>query len=351
MDDDRKPPPTMEEIHEFMITHFLSKTESSTREVARHFLEAREWHIDASVSDFNDAVASTVASSAATTRRNVTNPRDGEDRVDPRVLAARTLSSILHPRVSSPPPIRLRSPRSPPSRARNPFSDDSDEQDQQDAAIPSSSRRLKFRSISEILSVTPELVPITVTVWRNGFTLDTNNRLNTLDDPANASALRFFESLESPRTFDSKDGKQRFVIKLIRRQREDFPPEESPKPFQGVGRTLSEPDSVSTDPPPASSDSLTTEPTPSSVAMEIDLTAPTTLIPVILADGTRIVSRFNTHHTIRDVRNFIDAATPGASSRDYQLIIMGFPPKTLTDLDQTIDQAGISNSLLTQKFY
>ncbi|RID66128.1 hypothetical protein BRARA_D01291 [Brassica rapa] len=154
-------------------------------------------------------------------------------------------------------------------------------------------------------------------------------------------AAAFVESLESPRSLDSPGGKRRVLITLIRRQQEDF--HEPPKPFQGVGRTLAEPDSV----PPASSDSLTTEPTPS-----MDPTAPTTSIKVILADGTPIVSRFTTtHHTIRDVRDFIDAATPGAS-RDYQLLIMGSSPPTplTTDLDQTIDQAGISNSVLTLKF-
>ncbi|KAF3583031.1 hypothetical protein DY000_02034143 [Brassica cretica] len=204
------------------------------------------------------------------------------------------------------------------------------------APLPSSSRRLNSRSVSEILSDTPQLVRSIVTIWRNGFTLD-DHPLSTLDDPDNAIFLEVVESLESPRELDSPETKQRFFIKLIRRQQEDFP-QDSPKPFQGVGRTLAE--------PPASSDSLATEPTPS-----MDPTAPTTSIKVILADGTPIVSRFTTtHHTIRDVRDFIDAATPDAS-RDYQLLIMGSPPTPLTtDLGQTIEQAGISNSVLTQKF-
>jgi UBX domain-containing protein 1 len=73
-----------------------------------------------------------------------------------------------------------------------------------------------------------------------------------------------------------------------------------------------------------------------------------TSIQLRLADGTRMVSRFNHHHTIRDVRAFIDASRPGGVT-SYQLQTMGFPPKQLTDLDQTIELAGIANSVVIQK--
>ncbi|KAF8051015.1 hypothetical protein N665_1820s0001 [Sinapis alba] len=342
MDDDHNVPPAMEEIRQKVISSFITKITSSSREVARLFLEAHQWDIDSAVSAFNEVVAL----EASSDRRNVTNPRDR----DSRTLSSNPLRVDIP--VSS--PIRLRSPRSP-SRARNPFSREAtqradNEQDQHveaskesddDVSSSSSSRRLKLRSISEILSATPQVLRSIVTVWRNGFTLD-DEPLSTLDVPENAVFLKFIESLESPRVLGSPDSKQRFLIKLIRRQQEDFPPKDSPKPFQGVGRTLAEPDSL----PPASPDSLTIEPTPT-----MDPTAPTTTIKIILSDGTPILSRFTTHHTIRDVRDFIDASTPDAASTDYQLLIMASPPTPLTtDLDQTIDQAGISNSVLTQKF-
>uniref|UniRef100_M4ENA5 UBX domain-containing protein n=1 Tax=Brassica campestris TaxID=3711 RepID=M4ENA5_BRACM len=294
-DDDHKPPPTTEEIRQKMISSFTTEITSSSEQVAILILEAHQWDIAAAVSAFRDAVVA-AADAASTARANAHST------------------------------IRLRSPRSP-SRAFSPSDgnilsdsdekeyDDAMESDDVDRDLPSSSsslaslpRRLKFRSLSEILSVTPQVIPRTVTLYRNGVTFDDDNILWPLDDPQCAEYL-----------------------------------EEPPKPFQGVGRTLAEPDSV----PPASSDSLTTEATTS-----IDPTAPTTSIKVILADGTPIISRFTTtHHTIRDVRDFIDAATPGAS-RDYQLLIMGSSPPTplTTDLDQTIDQAGISNSVLTLKF-
>ncbi|KAF3582005.1 hypothetical protein DY000_02034054 [Brassica cretica] len=286
-----------------MISSFTTEITSSSEQVAILILEAHQWDIAAAVSAFRDAVVA-AADAAAAARPNV------------------------------PSPVRLRSPRSPsrafsPRPARNPFSreamerdgnilSDSDEKENEDPMesddverdLSSLPRRLKFRSLSKFFRF--------------------------------PCRFKVVESLDSPRVLDSPGGKRRAVITLIRRQGEDFP--EPPKPFQGVGRTLAEPDSV----PPASSDSLIAEPTPS-----MDPRAPTTSIKVILADGTPIVSRFTTsHHTIRDVRDFIDAARPDAS-RDYQLLIMGSSPPTplTTDLDQTIEKAGIPNSVLTQKFW
>lgn len=96
---------------------------------------------------------------------------------------------------------------------------------------------------------------------------------------------------------------------------------------------------------PVTSSVTAPSPTPSLV---VDETQPTTSIQLRLADGTRIVSRFNNHHTVRDIRGFIDASR-ASSPGNYQLQTMGFPPKQLTDLDQTIDQAGIANSVVIQK--
>lgn len=85
------------------------------------------------------------------------------------------------------------------------------------------------------------------------------------------------------------------------------------------------------------------------VGLVVDSSAPTTSIQVRLADGTRMVARFNLHHTIRDVRAFIEASRPGGA-RNYQLQTMGFPPKQLTDPEQTIEEAGIASSVVIQKF-
>ncbi|KAJ6935030.1 hypothetical protein NC652_010120 [Populus alba x Populus x berolinensis] len=48
-----------------------------------------------------------------------------------------------------------------------------------------------------------------------------------------------------------------------------------------------------------------------------------------LADGTRMVAHFNNSRTVNDIGSSIDASRPGGA-RNYQLQLMGFPPKLLT---------------------
>ncbi|KAK5795116.1 hypothetical protein PVK06_036373 [Gossypium arboreum] len=68
-----------------------------------------------------------------------------------------------------------------------------------------------------------------------------------------------------------------------------------------------------------------------------------------LADGTRLVAHFNLHNTIGDIISFIDAFRP-ESATIYQLQMMEFPPKPRVDPTQTVEQAGLINSVVIQKF-
>jgi len=126
-------------------------------------------------------------------------------------------------------------------------------------------------------------------------------------------------------------------------------PEKRTVAFQGVGRTLGGSASSSTTETTAdaSGAALSSAPPPSA-GLVVDPTQPSTQIQLRLADGTRMVAHFNYHHTINDIRAFIDASRPGAS-RTYQLQTVGFPPKQLNDLNQTIEQAGLANSVIIQK--
>ncbi|VVA98835.1 unnamed protein product [Arabis nemorensis] len=358
MADDNSP---ATEMREKLISSF-TKTTSSSREEAHSFLETHHWNL-------HDAVSAAFASTA------VSNVFNTNDEKLPRIVDARARSLNLridiphspHDEVSdhipsklAPWPSRLRS-RSPP-RARYPLlskrqpagsnrtSGDTSAGTDRDSDVPHENHGERDQSGTMVqdpkeatdLDVERPLVVTTevVTIWRNGFTVD-NHPFETFDNPENVNHIENLQNWESPREFKGR-------IRLIWRQEEDF--HESPKPFtpfQGVGRTLDGSDSVPAE-PPASSNSLTTA-LPPSVSLVVDPAAPTTSIQLKLADGTTIVSKFNTHHTVRDIRGFIDESRPDGS-KDYQLLIMGVPPKPLTYLDQTIVDAAISNSVLIQKY-
>lgn len=191
----------------------------------------------------------------------------------------------------------------------------------------------------------PEAVTHNITFWRNGFTVD-DGPLRRLDDPENASFLESIAKSECPKELEPADRKTSVQVKLMRKEENCPIPEKRVPTFQGMGRTLGS-SSTSTEPTEAITTSLTTAPPPAMGLVVVD-TLPSTSIQLRLADGTRMVSRFNYHHTLRDIRAFIDASRPGGS-RTYQLQTVGFPPKQLTDLDQTIEQAGLANSVVIQK--
>lgn len=197
----------------------------------------------------------------------------------------------------------------------------------------------------------PETVTHTITFWQNGFTVD-DGPLRMLDDPANASFLESIRKSECPRELEPADRRTAVHVNLVRKEQNCPEPERRRVPFQGAGRTLGSSSSSdptpSSSPTPASSTPLNAAPTPS-IGLVVDPNLPTTSIQLRLADGTRMVSRFNLHHTIREIRAFIDASRPTGKAGSYKLQTMGFPPKQLTDLDQTIEQAGLANSVIIQR--
>lgn len=198
------------------------------------------------------------------------------------------------------------------------------------------------------LLLPPESVTHTITFWTNGFTID-DGPLRRFDDPENASFLESIRKSECPKELEPEDRRTSVRVNLTRRE-EDCPvPEKRRALFQGVGRTLGSSSSSNAEQGDSigAISSFTAAPTPS-VGLVVDESQPSTSIQLRLADGTRMVSRFNYQHTIRDIRGFIDASRPGGS-RNYQLQTVGFPPKQLSDLDQTVEQAGLANSVVIQK--
>ncbi|KAK6142433.1 hypothetical protein DH2020_022781 [Rehmannia glutinosa] len=214
-------------------------------------------------------------------------------------------------------------------------------QARQAGAVEASSEHLLPSSSSRSFAGTARLLS-----GRNGFTVD-DGPLRRLDDRQNASFLESIRKSECPMELAPADKRTAVHVNLTRKEEDYRQPEKRRLPFHGVGRTLGSTSDVTPTEPTNVPIVLTAAPTPS-FGLVVDQDKPCTSIQLRLADGTRMVSRFNNYHTIRDIRGFIDASRPDGP-RTYQLQTMGFPPKQLTDLDQTIEEAGIANSVVIQK--
>ncbi|KAK1422571.1 hypothetical protein QVD17_17854 [Tagetes erecta] len=195
------------------------------------------------------------------------------------------------------------------------------------------------RSLTAEPAPAPHNVVHNIVFWTNGFTVN-DGPLRSLDDPQNAPFLQSIKKSECPRELEPTDRKSSVHVNLIRRDENYREPVVTTVAFQGVGRTLGR----NTDEATSSANTSNADAT----TLAVDATLPSTSIQLRLADGTRMIAHFNHHHTVADIRAFINASRPDGS-RVYHLQTVGFPPKLLSDPNQTIEQAGLANSVVIQK--
>ncbi|KAL1201735.1 Plant UBX domain-containing protein 3 [Cardamine amara subsp. amara] len=154
----------------------------------------------------------------------------------------------------------------------------------------------------------PEPVIHNIVFWSNGFTVD-DGPLRKLDDPENASFLDSIRKSECPKELEPADRRAPVHVNLMRRDEKCPEQEKLTVSFQGVGRTLGGASSSTSSSLSHLAD-IAAVPPPSQ-SLVVDETLPSTSIQLRLTDGTRIVAKFNNHHTVNDIRAFIDISRPG----------------------------------------
>ncbi|OXB66733.1 hypothetical protein ASZ78_005708 [Callipepla squamata] len=188
-------------------------------------------------------------------------------------------------------------------------------------------------------------VQILLKLWRNGFSLD-DGELRSYSDPINAQFLESVKRGEIPVEL------QRLVHGgQVNLDMEDHQEQEYVKPrlrfkaFSGEGQKLGSltPEIVSTPSSPEEEDkSILNAP------VLIDDSVPATKIQIRLADGSRLIQRFNQTHRIKDIRDFIIQSRPAFATTDFVLVTT-FPNKELTDESLTLREADILNTVILQQ--
>ena len=145
----------------------------------------------------------------------------------------------------------------------------------------------------------------------------------------------------APMAIMNVEKNQEVEVKLEQHQEKYKAPKKKYAPFGGGGQRLGSPT-----PGPASSrevntpsDSKTAEPassiTAASPAVQVNDSEPIISLQIRLADGTRLVSRFNITHTIGDVYSFVAASNAANATREWVLMTT-FPSKELTEKGQVL---------------
>jgi len=187
---------------------------------------------------------------------------------------------------------------------------------------------------------------VTLTLWKDGvFSVDDGESPVVPRNPnTDPDARRFIESVmrgQLPDEFSSA-----VDLDVVDKRGEEFkaPPMKS---FSGAGHRLGSavPDVVNATP---SSTSEATAPRPPPTTT-VDESQPVTKVQIRLADGTRLVARFNPTHTVAAMREFVAAALPVGESRPW-VFMTTFPNRVITDEEQTLEAAKLCNAAVVQKW-
>lgn len=144
-----------------------------------------------------------------------------------------------------------------------------------------------------------------LTFWEDGFSIE-DGPLMRYDDPANAQTLAAINSGHAPLSLLNVRFGQQVQVRVHRHTDQKYKPPPS-KPFGGSGNRLGSPAPTSSASAPKAPAPTNAAPASASRDFEIDSSKPTTQIQIRLGDGQRMTGRFNTTHTVADVRNYINA--------------------------------------------
>jgi len=178
-----------------------------------------------------------------------------------------------------------------------------------------------------------------ITVYRNGFTVD-DGEFRSRDAPESIAFLSDLAQGVVPREIELETGGKPIDVKLIDKREEDYVAPHVPYvAFSGEGNTMSS--------ARVERGALHAPSTGSNMSVpQVDESKPTTTIQIKLHDGRKIRAKLNLFHTIMHIHALIQAQN--ASAQPYYLLF-GFPPAQITDHSQTIEGAGLINTVVTQK--
>ncbi|XP_056129959.1 NSFL1 cofactor p47 isoform X2 [Lampris incognitus] len=191
-------------------------------------------------------------------------------------------------------------------------------------------------------------VHVVLKLWKTGFSLD-DGELRNYNDPGNAIFLESIRRGEIPMEL-----RQRSRGGQVNLDMEDHRDEEFSKPklafraFGGEGQKLGSatPELISI-PGGSQQDQALTE-AQASASVTLNPSQPITNIQIRLADGGRLVQKFNHSHRVSDVRQFVVGARPAMAGREFVLMTT-FPNKELSDESQTLQDANLLNAVIVQR--
>lgn len=197
-------------------------------------------------------------------------------------------------------------------------------------------------SKDDMVSGTPQTV--IVKFWKNGFSID-DGPLRDFNDPANKNFLDSISKGEVPAELRSHVRNSEVHVNMEDHREEEYvKPKSRLAAFSGKGQMLGSPTPNIVQQP--SSEAVPPTSAPQNPTFQVDESQPLTTIQIRLADGTRLVSKFNHTSTVGDIRNVVRSARPNTGNFN---LMTTFPNKVLSEDLVTISDAKLLNAVIVQR--
>lgn len=181
----------------------------------------------------------------------------------------------------------------------------------------------------------------TITMYRDGFVVD-DGPYRRLDDPENAGFLRSLARGQTPDELRGDGPGGNTTVGLVDKRREDYV--ETFRSFSGAGQSLRSETTADANGGGAANGVFDASSLPAPPSEDTtDASAPTTSIAVRMLDGSRKVVKIALGATISELASRAAAASNATIAGPFR-IVAGFPPKPLTDGNQTVEEAGLKGA-------
>lgn len=197
-----------------------------------------------------------------------------------------------------------------------------------------------------VLNASPENeAEVVIKMWKNGFTIN-DGQLRDYTDAANRQFMDSMKKGELPLELHKTFAKKELSVNVEDRKSEEYlTRKKRMDAFSGQGHRLG---SATPKVITKTTDGLENGDEESLPPVELNDGEPLTRVKIWLADGKRVVQKFNTTHRIRDVRNFVERL-PCKSEKFPFTLATSFPLRDLLDETITLQEARLQNAVLVQR--
>ena len=192
---------------------------------------------------------------------------------------------------------------------------------------------------------------VTVAFYENGvFTVD-DGEPRQIDAPENRAFMMAIMTGQCPDELLPEDPNQAIDVDMVRKTHDYEPPKY--RAFKGAGHKLTSDEPKGEADAGAAAEAAATDAAAGSGSGSgsgwagPDESKPTTSVQIRLADGSRLVAKFNLDQNVGDIRQFIRVCKPELGN-GFSLATT-FPTRALTDVGETIEAAGLAGAVVVQK--